>query len=61
MKVFSDGQNSPADDKMFTKLAKTKIVRTVFLQVPIVFPCGRSVSGAKSHQAGAPWWIMKVI
>ena len=68
MKVFSDGQNVAADDKMFPKLTKQKLpeVESFFAQFLPVFQSFdsfslRLVAGAKSHPAAAPWWIMKVI
>ena len=68
MKVFSDGQNVAADDKMFSKLTKQKLpeVESFSAQFLPVFQSFdsfslRLVAGAKSHPAAAPWWIMKVI
>ena len=71
IKVSSAGQNVAPDEKMFWKLTGQKLrkVRKFFSSSQssdffVIFdrlPGRVGGGGAKSHSAGAPWWIMKVI
>ena len=71
IKVSSVGQNVAPDEKMFWKLTEQKLrkVRKFFFRRKVLIffvifdrlPGRVGGGGAKSHSAGAPWWIMKVI
>ena len=67
IKVFSAGQNVAPDEKMFWKLTGQKLrkMKRFFLRCKVLIfdrlPGRVGGGGAKSHSAGAPWWIMKVI
>ena len=70
IKVSSTGQNVAPDEKTFGKLTGQKLrkVRKFFFVAKFYFfvlfdrlPERVGGGGAKSHSAGAPWWIMKVI